>query len=125
MKAPLQALSRPALLTALVSCLQERKKVEGIIATMQRKYNDEISDLHATADQLLMVGLSQKTIYTLTTRTTNSIEDCLMHSMFVFSLSHTSETRTHCFLKTVKDMLQVFLKETLNTMLLYWDFKWK
>uniref|UniRef100_M3ZKX0 RAS and EF-hand domain containing 2 n=1 Tax=Xiphophorus maculatus TaxID=8083 RepID=M3ZKX0_XIPMA len=33
---------------------EERKKMEGIIATMQRKYNDEIADLHATADQLLM-----------------------------------------------------------------------
>ncbi|XP_014848636.1 PREDICTED: ras and EF-hand domain-containing protein-like isoform X2 [Poecilia mexicana] len=33
---------------------EERKKMEGIIATMQRKHNDEIADLHATADQLLM-----------------------------------------------------------------------
>ncbi|XP_043981008.1 ras and EF-hand domain-containing protein isoform X2 [Gambusia affinis] len=32
----------------------ERKKMEGIIATMQRKHNEEIADLHATADQLLM-----------------------------------------------------------------------
>ncbi|XP_054879979.1 ras and EF-hand domain-containing protein isoform X2 [Poeciliopsis prolifica] len=33
---------------------KERKKMEGIIATMQRKHNDEIADLQATADQLLM-----------------------------------------------------------------------
>uniref|UniRef100_A0A3B5MRT4 RAS and EF-hand domain containing 2 n=1 Tax=Xiphophorus couchianus TaxID=32473 RepID=A0A3B5MRT4_9TELE len=31
---------------------EERKKMEGIIATMQRKYNDEIADLHAEKEQL-------------------------------------------------------------------------
>lgn len=56
MKAPLQALGHYAPLTALVSCLQEQKKMEGIIATMQRKHNNEVADLHATADQLLKVG---------------------------------------------------------------------
>ncbi|XP_038124647.1 ras and EF-hand domain-containing protein isoform X2 [Cyprinodon tularosa] len=32
---------------------EEQKKMEGIIATMQRKHNNEVADLHATADQLL------------------------------------------------------------------------
>ncbi|KAM4733858.1 ras and EF-hand domain-containing protein [Anableps anableps] len=32
---------------------EERKKMEGIIATMQRKHNDEVADLRATADELL------------------------------------------------------------------------
>ncbi|XP_047207613.1 ras and EF-hand domain-containing protein isoform X3 [Girardinichthys multiradiatus] len=32
---------------------EERKKMEGIIATMQRKHDDEVADLHATADRLL------------------------------------------------------------------------
>ncbi|XP_037539595.1 ras and EF-hand domain-containing protein [Nematolebias whitei] len=32
---------------------EERKKMEGVMATMQRKHKDEVADLHATVDRLL------------------------------------------------------------------------
>ncbi|XP_062246732.1 ras and EF-hand domain-containing protein [Platichthys flesus] len=32
---------------------EERKKMEGVMATMQRKYKNEVADLHATVDGLL------------------------------------------------------------------------
>lgn len=54
MKAPLQGLSWPALLTALVS--QERKKMEEIMAGLQRRHENEVADLHATVERLLKVG---------------------------------------------------------------------
>lgn len=66
MKAPLQGLSWPALLTASVS--QERKKMEEIMAGLQRRHENEVADLHATVERLLKVGcvfffISQTAIY--------------------------------------------------------------
>lgn len=54
MKAPLQGLSWPALLTASVS--QERKKMEEIMAGLQRRHENEVADLHASVERLLKVG---------------------------------------------------------------------
>uniref|UniRef100_A0A7N6F5U0 EF-hand domain-containing protein n=1 Tax=Anabas testudineus TaxID=64144 RepID=A0A7N6F5U0_ANATE len=36
---------------------EERKKMEGIMATVQRKHENEVADLQATIDRLLKVGL--------------------------------------------------------------------
>lgn len=67
MKASLQGLSWPALLTASVS--QERKKMEEIMAGLQRRHENEVADLHATVERLLKVGcgvffrISQTAVY--------------------------------------------------------------
>uniref|UniRef100_A0A3B4FWG3 Ras and EF-hand domain-containing protein-like n=1 Tax=Pundamilia nyererei TaxID=303518 RepID=A0A3B4FWG3_9CICH len=47
----LQGLSWPALLTASVS--QERKKMEEIMAGLQRRHENEVADLHASVERLL------------------------------------------------------------------------
>uniref|UniRef100_A0A3Q3LSI4 RAS and EF-hand domain containing 2 n=1 Tax=Mastacembelus armatus TaxID=205130 RepID=A0A3Q3LSI4_9TELE len=39
---------------------EERKKMEGIMAAMQRKHENEVADLHANVERLLKVGFSTK-----------------------------------------------------------------
>uniref|UniRef100_A0A3P9D5A1 RAS and EF-hand domain containing 2 n=1 Tax=Maylandia zebra TaxID=106582 RepID=A0A3P9D5A1_9CICH len=51
LSSPLQGLSWPALLTASVS--QERKKMEEIMAGLQRRHENEVADLHASVERLL------------------------------------------------------------------------
>uniref|UniRef100_A0A8C9XT38 RAS and EF-hand domain containing 2 n=1 Tax=Sander lucioperca TaxID=283035 RepID=A0A8C9XT38_SANLU len=44
---------------------EERKKMEGVIATMQRKHDNKVADLHATVDRLLKVGFPTQHAFTL------------------------------------------------------------
>lgn len=71
MKAPLRGSSPPSPLTGSVSCLQQRKKMEDILASVQRKYENKVADLQTTVDKLLKVSfptqpsLNRSSPYTL------------------------------------------------------------
>lgn len=57
MKAPLRGSGPASPLTASVSCFQEQKKMEEILASVQRKYENKVADLQTTVDKLLKVSL--------------------------------------------------------------------